>query len=57
MTEPHGPIDDILGRLHHTSEAGAEDLTPPRSAKPVGWVLVLVILGIVVYAAITASPL
>ncbi len=56
-TEPDSPIDDILGRLRHTQEADRDQLAPPRWARPAGWILVIAILGVVITAAIVASPL
>ncbi len=55
-TDPNDPHDDLLGRLQHTQESDFDTLLPPAWARPVGWILVIAIIGLVIAAAIVASP-
>lgn len=48
---------EILGRLRTESDHQAEDRTPPRWARPLGWLIVAALIGTIIYVMIDANPL
>ena len=48
---------EILGRLRVQGAEQLEDRTPPRGSALAGWIIVIALLGVIIYALVQANPL
>lgn len=48
---------DIIGRLRREAEDRADSHSPPRWARPAGWLILAGLLAVLIFALVRANPL
>ncbi len=56
MRTEHRDAPEIIGRLHGHAQTQLEGPRASRLARPLGWLLVLAIVGAIIVIATTANP-